>query len=202
MRVKLYEAKWKHIIEGELADNFHNTIDASDVEGAIAASVALLEKCKEFFDPEEDEYVIYEIEDLIESFNDVDRDDVDSVDYLLDELYDFCDGYNIFIGFGESEWNNLEPGVEEEPAEQEEMPVEEPAPVEEPQEEALDEEKETAIFGYTQSKLDAMSLDELNSLMTDVINDREGQPEVSKKGLKLDDLYSMVDAAIQKKNQQ
>lgn len=96
MKVKLYEARWLHTISGELASEFHRAIEEADIEGVKSKAVELLTKCKEFFDPEEQEYVIYEIDDLIDSFESV-EDDEDEVDFLLDELYDFCDGYNIFI---------------------------------------------------------------------------------------------------------
>ena len=96
MRVRLYEAKWLHHISGALADDFHAAIEAADLEGVKSNSIALLERCREFFDPEEQDYVLSELEDLIESFSDVELDE-DEIDGLLSELYDFCDGYNIFI---------------------------------------------------------------------------------------------------------
>lgn len=96
MKVKLYEAKWLHHISGDLARDFHNAIEEGNIELVKSNSIALLEKCKEFFDPEDQDYVIYEIEDLVDSFEGVDEDP-DEIDFLLDELYDFCDGYNIFI---------------------------------------------------------------------------------------------------------
>ena len=96
MKVKLYEAKWQHHISGDLARDFHRAIEEGNIEEVKANSIALFDKCKEFFDPEEQDYIIYEIEDLIDSFRDV-IDDEEEVDFLLDELYDFCDGYNIFI---------------------------------------------------------------------------------------------------------
>ena len=96
MRVRLYEARWKHHISGTLASDFHRAIEEANLEEVKSNSIALLEKCKEFFDPEEQDYVIYELEDLIDSFSSVELDE-DEIDYLLDELYDFCDGYNIFI---------------------------------------------------------------------------------------------------------
>ena len=117
MKVKLYEARWLHNIEGDLAYNFHKAIEDADIEGVRNNSIALLEKCKEFFDPEEQDYVIYEIEDLIESFRDVD-DDEDEVDFLLDELYDFCDGYNIFINL------EAEPEVKEDPVQSDDIVIE------------------------------------------------------------------------------
>lgn len=115
MKVKLYEARWLHHISGSLADDFHKAIEEGNIEAVKSNSIALLNKCKEFFDPEDQDYVIYEIEDLIESFTDV-MDDEDEVDFLLDELYDFCDGYNIFIDV-----------VDEKPAEETEVSIEEPS---------------------------------------------------------------------------
>lgn len=126
MKVKLYEAKWLHHISGSLASEFHKAIEEGNIEAVKSNSIALLEKCKEFFDQEEQDYVIYEIEDLIESFTDVEEDE-DEVDFLLDKLYDFCDGYNIFIDV-----------VEEAPAEE---PVVEPEVHEEP----MEEPKETEV---------------------------------------------------------
>ena len=96
MKVKLHEARWEHSIDGELALDFRSAIRDANLEGVKGSSIALLDKCKEFFDPEDQDYVIYEIEDLIDSFGDVIEDE-DEIDMLLDELYDFCDGYSIFI---------------------------------------------------------------------------------------------------------
>ena len=113
MKVKLYEQRWLHKVNGS---DFHRAIEEANIEEVKANAIALLEKCKEFFDPEEQDYVISEIEDLIESFTDV-MEDEEEVDFLLDELYDFCDGYNIFI-----QWD--EPKEKEEPiAEPEELPA-------------------------------------------------------------------------------
>ena len=114
MKVKLYESLWKHHISGELAQDFHNAIEQADVEAAIEAAIALLEKCMEFFDIEEDDYVIAELADLIEEFEDC-EEDAEEVDFLLDELYDFCDGYNILIDLDSEEG----PEETEEPEEDE-----------------------------------------------------------------------------------
>ncbi len=133
MRVKLYESKWLHTVAGELADRFHDSIEAGDLTAVKQSSKDLLEKCKEFFDPEEDDYVIMEIDELIESFDTVD-DDEEEVDFLLDQLYDFCDGYNIWISLGNTaEDEPKEPEEEPEPVKEPveaEVPVEEPAPEE------------------------------------------------------------------------
>ena len=114
MRVKLYESKWLHTINGELADRFHSSIDSGDLEGVKSSSMELLEKCKEFFDPEDDDYVIMEIDELIESFRDVDNDE-EEVDFLLDQLYDFCDGYNIWISLGDTKEDEPEDKPEDKP---------------------------------------------------------------------------------------
>ena len=107
MRVKLYEARWLHHISGKLASDFHKAIEEANLEMVKANSIALLEKCKEFFDPEDQDYVIYEIEDLVDSFSNVEEDE-EEIDFLLDELYDFCDGYNIFIDVVEEPENEEE----------------------------------------------------------------------------------------------
>lgn len=130
MKVTLVESngRWKHHISGETAINFHQAIEDADAEAVKINTIALLEKCKEFFDPEEQEYVIFEIEDLIDSMNSVDAEDEDEIDFILDEVYDFCDGYGIFIDLDVEE----EPAPETEPEEAELPPVEvEAEPIEE-----------------------------------------------------------------------
>lgn len=124
MKVKLYEARWLHHISGSLASDFHQAIEDANIEAVKANSIALLEKCKEFFDSEEQDYVLYDIDDLIDSFANVVEDE-DEVDFLLDELYDFCDGYNIFIDLDVQPESEEEIEVETEPAEVEPIEVEE-----------------------------------------------------------------------------
>lgn len=136
MIVRLYEAKWLHHIAGELASNFHKAIDAAEVEAVRASSIALLEKCKEFFDPEEQDYVIFELEDLIESFSEAEAS-AEEMDFLLEELYDFCDGYNIFIDTVEEKEPEVEPELPHEEHEEDELAaveIEEPVAVIEPEE--------------------------------------------------------------------
>lgn len=94
MRVKLYESKWENKVTGELAKKFYDTIMASDIEGVKEASVALLTKCEDFFD-EDEEYIINEIEALINEISEAEEED--DIDSSLEELYDFCDGYSILI---------------------------------------------------------------------------------------------------------
>ena len=93
MRVKLQEAKWLYKVPGE---SLHSAIEAADIEAVKAAAIELLGGCESFFDPDGQDYVIIELEDLIDDFEEVEENEED-VDELLDELYDFCDGYNIFI---------------------------------------------------------------------------------------------------------
>ena len=130
MKAKLYEAKWQHHISGETASSFHTAIEEANIEEVKANSIALLSKCKEFFDPEEQDYILYEIEDLIDSFTEV-MDDEEEVDILLDELYDFCDGYNIFIDLDTFEPESSEVSVDEVEIEPEEEHSEEEIPSEE-----------------------------------------------------------------------
>lgn len=124
MRVKLYEAVWKHHIENPLASEFHHAIDEADLEEVKRLSIEVLEQCKGFFDPEEDDYVIFDLDDMIENFRDV-EDDEDEIDFLLSELYDFCDGYNIFIDVVEEPAEPMEePEVPAEPSEEEVVELE------------------------------------------------------------------------------
>lgn len=96
MKVKLYEAKWLHAIEGDLANRFREACLNDDVQGAVETSIELLEECRKFFDPEGQDVELTELEDLIEDFQNVEIE-YNAVDNLLDELYDFCDEYHIWI---------------------------------------------------------------------------------------------------------
>lgn len=118
MKIKLLEKKWRHKIPQQLADNFKNalgeyadaTADGSDIrlfmyrsyEPIKKAATEVLEFCKSFYDAEEDDYVIDEIDDLINSVDSITDDeyDDDSVDDVINELYDFMDGYSILLGDG------------------------------------------------------------------------------------------------------
>ena len=139
MIVRLYEAKWKHILEQGLADRFRTACENDDVDGAVELAIEVLKACKAFFDPEDQDYVIDEIDELIDSFEWVDHE-YDEVDYLLDQLYDFCDGYNIWVPLPEegehregSAEETPEPASEPEPTPEEGGPA--PTPAEEPKEE-------------------------------------------------------------------
>ena len=114
MKVKLCESNWLHRIGGSIANNFRLAIDAEDLEGAVKTSIALLDNCKEFFDPEGQDDEVLELEDLIKDFEVVEID-YDAIDSLLDDLYDFCDDQHIWI-----------PLIDEEETEEEETPKEEP----------------------------------------------------------------------------
>lgn len=132
MKVRLHEAVWKHRIEQGLANRFRTALDNDDVDGAVTLSIELLNACKPFFDPEEQDYVLNEIDELIESFEDVEHE-YDEVDFLLDELYDFCDGYNIWIPLPEED---IHPEGETEPEETDktDTPADTPAEDEAPEE--------------------------------------------------------------------
>lgn len=104
MKVRLCEAMWRHHISGPTAYEFHEAIEEVDVDLVKEKSITLLNACKEFFDPEDEDYVISEIDDLIDELEMFDDEDYDSdddaeeeLDYILSEIYDFCDGYGIFI---------------------------------------------------------------------------------------------------------
>ncbi len=99
MKVRLVE-EWRHHITNDISDKFHAAIDGGDREKIRVVAKELLNKAKEFFNPEEQDYVIDEIDEIIESFDNLDTGEGSSDedwDYILSELYDFCDGYKIFI---------------------------------------------------------------------------------------------------------
>lgn len=56
--------------------------------------------------------------------------------------------------------------------------------------------KEKKILGYTKTILSNMSYDELKDLHYDIINEREGLSEMSKRGIELDDLLLLVEEAM------
>lgn len=118
MKVKLCESNWLHYISGDVANKFRLAIDAEDLEGAVKTSIALLDDCKKFFDPEGQDDEFIELEDLIKDFEVVEIE-YEAIDNLLDDLYDFCDDQHIWI-----------PLIDEEEKEKEE---ETPAPEEEPE---------------------------------------------------------------------
>ena len=122
MKVKLYEAKWLHAIEGDLANRFRTALINDDVQGAVETSLELLESCRKFFDPEGQDVELMELEDLIEDFQNVEIE-YSAVDNLLDVLYDFCDEHNIWIPLIDEEDEE-----EEEPKEDEEEPEFEKTP--------------------------------------------------------------------------
>lgn len=113
MRVKLCESNWLHYISGDVANKFRLAIDAEDLEGAVKTSIALLDNCKKFFDPEGQGDEVLDLEDLIKDFEVVEIE-YDAIDSLLDDLYDFCDDQHIWI-----------PLIDEEEEDEEETPEEE-----------------------------------------------------------------------------
>lgn len=89
MKFKLCES-WDYTVSSK---DLYAAIDNSDVEAIKKAAVALLEEGKTFV--EGNESATLEAEDLIDCFTDT--DDVEEIDYLLDELYTFCDENHILI---------------------------------------------------------------------------------------------------------
>lgn len=133
MKVKLYEAKWLHRISGDglykaiedaknSVDDIHEDMESDKLELVKNAAIDLLNNCKEFFDSEDQEYVIYDIDELIDSFEDADEDG-DELDMLLAELYDFCDGYNIFLETSSEDDDDLELVQAEIPEDEDEVIV-------------------------------------------------------------------------------
>jgi hypothetical protein len=102
MRIKLLEKMWRHKVPQGLVDELTRFVDEGNYEEIKVSAVRVLETAKGFFDPEEDDYVINEIDELIQSFQDLDENSgEEDFDYMLGELYDFMDGYSIFLGDGE-----------------------------------------------------------------------------------------------------
>lgn len=119
MRVRLIEKLWRHRIGQGIVDAFKESIDEGNHDAIKETAVELLNQAKKFYDPEEDDYVIDEINDLIQSVEDLDESsDDDDFDYVLSEIYDFCDGYGIFIGDGKDELVTI--GDEEDEKEEDE----------------------------------------------------------------------------------
>ncbi len=112
MKVKLYESKWDHKVKGELAYNFYNAIKDNDLEKVRDASIALLERCKGFFTilddegketDEKEEYILNEIDVMIDEIQEADTEDEDVINNILNEIYDFCDEYLILIDIAEED---------------------------------------------------------------------------------------------------
>lgn len=135
MKIKLYESKWDNKVEGELAYNFYNSVEDADIEKVKLSSVALLDKCKEFFDleDEDNEYILNEIDVMEDEFSETDEEELND---LLNELYDFCDDYLILIDIKE-EPEDAEVFVEPEEKGEEEI---EPIEVQEVEPESEDDE--------------------------------------------------------------
>lgn len=57
--------------------------------------------------------------------------------------------------------------------------------------------REKKLFGYTKTTLSNMSYNDLKDLHYDIINEREGLSEMSKRGRQLDDLLLLVEEAVE-----
>ena len=118
--MKTILVEWKHRVNLQ-SKNLRAAIDNDDYEGIKLNAIAVLEKAKTFFNEDEEDYILSEIDDLIEEFNDLSTDESDYEDYVdydnddydapsdaeeameqqfnyaLSQLYDFCDGYGIWL---------------------------------------------------------------------------------------------------------
>jgi hypothetical protein len=104
MKIRLLEKLWRHTIPSGESKILNDAIDSGRIEKIKEAAVSLLELSKNFFDVEEDDYVINEIDELIEEFMNLDlTSTIDDADFLLGQFYDFMDGYSIFIGSEEEQ---------------------------------------------------------------------------------------------------
>lgn len=112
MRVRLHENKWLHRIDGEAASELRSAIESGNLELVKANAIVILERCRSFFDPEEQDYIMYDIDDLIDAFNGEPIDGEDAEEFMddrLEELYSFCDGNNILIDYDGAAADEAEP---------------------------------------------------------------------------------------------
>jgi hypothetical protein len=104
MKIRLIEKLWRHRVPQGLVDELNKAVENINLEEVKVAAVRVLETAKGFFDLEEDDYVINEIDELIQSFQDLDENSgEEDFDFMLGQLYDFMDGYSIFLGDGEEQ---------------------------------------------------------------------------------------------------
>lgn len=99
MRIRLIEKLWRHKVPSPMVKLLNDAISDGSKGRIVKHSVEILEFVKNFFDAEEDDYVISEIDEIIESINGLDDSSgEDDFDLVLESFYDFMDGYSIFLG--------------------------------------------------------------------------------------------------------
>ena len=95
----LKESRWTYRIPSEVANRFRAAIDDADYSGLRDAMKEIYQLIYDNFGGEV--FDEYELNDYIEEIDLADEDE-DEYDYLLDNLYDFCDNMGVFIPLEES----------------------------------------------------------------------------------------------------
>lgn len=98
---------WALTIPNSISDYLRSSIDNGDLEGVLEGLRAcydfIHENMPDVYDDDEYENDIAEIENQLDNLEnyedyDMDMDDVEGeVDYLLNDFWDLCDGYRIFV---------------------------------------------------------------------------------------------------------
>ena len=91
---RLTEKQWKHIIP---ASQFHKAIDDCNVDLVRDTALDIINRIKNVIDDENELYALESIEEEFAIIESTDEDVEDQLDFILDELYDFCDLNNIFL---------------------------------------------------------------------------------------------------------
>lgn len=94
MKKKLIEARWQHTIPGELAARLRKGINREDYEAVKEAMKDIYDDIYKYLGGE-----IFDEDDLIQYKDEIDEvePDEDEINYLLTNLYDFCDNLRIWI---------------------------------------------------------------------------------------------------------
>ena len=94
MKKKLTEARWQHIVPEELATRLRKSINREDYEAVKEAMKDIYDDIYEYLGGE-----IFDEDDLIQYKDEIDEvePDEDEINYLLTNLYDFCDNLRIWI---------------------------------------------------------------------------------------------------------
>lgn len=106
---RLTEKHWKHIIP---ASQLHKAIDDCDINLVRDTALDIIDRIKKYIDDDNELYALESIEEEFAIIESTDEDVEDQVDFILDELYDFCDLNNIFLDPQSSLSEDLaEPGL-------------------------------------------------------------------------------------------
>ena len=93
---KLLEKRWNYKVPKDVALALRDAVDAGDL-GAVKEAIAkVYESLIDILSKDFDEYDLEDLRDYAEEARDVDEDE-DEIDYLLDNLYDYCDNMSIWI---------------------------------------------------------------------------------------------------------